>query len=722
MGRVKAIAKKEFFGFVNQPLGYVVIIPFLVLSIFFWLRVSLVRNEADLRSFLDLLPWFLLFLAPVLTMRSLSEERRTGTANLLFAHPLSEWQIVLGKFLGIFAFWLVVLACTFGLPITLAAFSRPDFGQIISQYLGGIFLGGGFLAVGLAASSLAKNALSAFLLGVVGNFLLVLLGSDFVLLSAPYPLNQIFSQLSYFSHLENFGRGVVDFRDLLWFLTLIALGLLIAVFRFSYQRLVEKPALKRKLFTAFVMLLAVGVLGNLAFAAYPFRADLTFSRLYTLSAGTRKILADLPDLLTINFYASRDLPPEMHQTYQTVADLLEGYRRAAKKNLLVKIVYPDLSPEAENEALQAGVQAVTFSKIGAGKFGMQKGYLGLALRFGEKTETIPFVGKTEDLEYQLSRRIQKLVSGKEVKLGFYKNGMASTQILEEVLSAQYQLSRIYSLEEKNLTDISGLLLIDDGSQEATQTAVLENYLEKGGKIIYLGNGVSVNPQYLFASKTQSKLGGAFQKWGVSLNNDLVYDVQLNEILAFSDGQRRYLLSYPFWLKALVNRNFGPLSGINSLVLGWPSSIKIEEKQGIKYQKILLASPGGGRQEENFDISPNSVKNLTPGKGEEIVLGVAAEKNGSKLVVVGNSLLAEDQFVSNSQANLAFLANLVDWLTASAETASIPLKSRGQAVFLFKTSWQPLAVQIGNLAGPVVLICGWAVWWLRRRRKLATKNI
>ena len=714
MGRVRAIAKKEFFGFINQPLGYVVIVPFLVLSIFFWLRLSLVRNEADLRSFLDLLPWFLLFLAPALTMRSLSEEKRTGTANLLFAHPLSEWQIVLGKFLGIFAFWLVVLACTFGLPITLAVFSRPDFGQIISQYLGGIFLGGGFLAVGLAASSLAKNALSAFLLGVVGNFLLVLVGSDFVLLSAPYPLNQIFSQLSYFSHLENFGRGVVDFRDLLWFLTLIALGLLVAVFRFSYQRLVEKPALKQRLISAFVLLLVVGILGNLAFAAYPFRADLTFSRLYTLSAGTRKILADLPDLLTITFYASRDLPPEMHQTYQAVADLLEDYRRAAKKNLLVKIVYPDLSSGGENEALQVGIQPVTFSKIGAGKFGMQKGYLGLALRFGEKTETIPFVGKTEDLEYQLSRRIQKLVSGKEVKLGFYKNGFASTQILEEVLSAQYQLSRIYSLEEKNLADISGLLLIDDGSQEATQTAVLENYLEKGGKIIYLGNGVSVNPQYLFASKTQSKLGSAFQKWGVSLNNDLVYDVQLNEILAFSDGQRRYLLSYPFWLKALVNRNFGPLSGINSLVLGWPSSIKIEEKQGIKYQKILFASPAGGRQEENFDISPNSVKNLTPGKGEEIVLGVTAEKNGSKLVMVGNSLLAEDQFVSNSQTNLAFLANLVDWLTASVETASIPLKSRGQAVFLFKAPWQPLAVQIGNLAGPVVLISGWAVWWLRRR--------
>ena len=720
MGRVKAIAKKEFFGFINQPLGYIIIIPFLLLSIFFWLRLVLVRNEADLRSFFDLLPWFLLFLAPALTMRSLSEEKRTGTASLLFAHPLSEWQIVYGKFLGIFAFWLVVLACTFGLPLTLIIFSRPDFGQIISQYLGGIFLGGGFLAVGLAASSVAKNALSAFLLGVVGNFLLILLGTDFVLLSVPYPLDQIFSQLSYFNHLNNFGRGVVDFRDLLWFLSLIFLGLLVAVFSFSYQRLVEKTALKRRLLIAFVLLLSVGVLGNLAFAAYPLRLDLTFSRLYTLSAGTRKILTDLPDLLTINFYTSRDLPPEMHQTYQVVADLLEDYKKAAKKNLLVKIAYPDLDPQKENEALQAGIQPVTFSKIGAGKFGMQKGYLGLALRFGEKTETIPFVGSTADLEYQLSRRIQKLVSGKEVRLGFYKNGMVSTQILEEVLEAQYQLSRIYNLEEKSLADISGLLLIDDGSQQATQTAVLENYLEKRGKIIYLGNGVSVNPQYLFTSKTQSKLAEDFQKWGINLNKDLVYDLQLNEILSFADGQRRYLLSYPFWLKALVSKDFSPLSGINTLVLGWPSSIKIDQKEGIKYQKILLASSASGRQEENFDISPNSVKTLTPAKGEEIVLGVVAEKDGSKLVMVGNSLVAEDQFVSNFQTNLAFLVNLVDWLTASAETAQIPLKSRGQAVFLFRAFWQPLAAQVLNLAGPVVLIIGWAVWWLRRRRFLWKK--
>lgn len=721
MKQILTLAKKEFFGFINQALGYVVIVPFLVLVTFFWLRLALVRNEADLRSFFDLLPWFLLFLAPALTMRSLADEQRRGTINLLFAHPLSEFQIVLGKFLGVFCFWLVTLAATLGLPITLFVFSKPDLGQIISQYLGGIFLGGGFLAIGIGASSLVGSALGAFLAGVVANFVLLFLGTEFILLSVPYPLNQVFSQLSYFTHLESFSRGVVDFRDLLWFLTIIALGLLVAVFRLSYRRLVEKPALKRRLLVVFGVLLALGILGNLAFSFYPLRADLTFSRLYTLSAGTRKILSELPDLVTINFYASRDLPPEMHQTYQTVVDLLEDYRKAAKKNLVVKVSHPDLDSQAENEAQQAGVVPVTFSKIGAGKFGMQKGYLGLAIRFGEKTETIPFIQKTDDLEYQLSRRIQKLISGREIKIGFYKNGGVSTQILEEVLQSQYQLSRIYQLEEKNLGDISALLVVDDGSQQATQSAVLENYLKKNGRLFYLGNGVSVNPQYLFAQKTQSNLSEAFKDWGITLNQDLVYDLQLNEILSFSDGRQRYLLSYPFWLKGLVDEKFGPLSGIKTVVFGWPSSLKIEEKEGIKYQKIFVTSKSAGIQKENFDISPNVVKSLSALTKEEIILGVVAERGETKLVVVGNALAVEDQFVQNSQTNLAAVVNLLDWLTASAETAQIPLKSRGQAVFLFRAPWQPLVVQIANLAGPAILITAWAVWWLRKRSKLAWKK-
>lgn len=711
MRRIWALAKKEFLGLINSPMGYVVMVPFLVLTIFFWLRLALLRNEANLRDYFTLLPWFLLFLAPALTMRTIAEEKRSGTANLLFAHPFSEWEIALGKFLGVFLFWLVILGGTLGLVLTLIIFSKPDFGQIFSQYLGGIFLGGGFLAIGIVASSLTKNSLSAFLLGVVGNFLLVILGSDFVLLSLPYPFSEIASQLSYFSHLENFVRGVADLRDLFWFLTLITLALLGAVYSLSYRRLVERPSAKRRLTIIFGILLLLGIGFNLLFRTYPLRLDLTCGRLYTLSEGTKKILKNLPDLVTLTLYVSRDLPPEIHQTYQAVEDLLEDYRKSAPKNLAIKIVYPDLDPSGENEAIQAGIEPVTFSKIGAGKFGMQKGYLGILIRFGEKTEKISFIQNTEDLEYQLSRRIQRLVSGKEFKIALYKNGYLSTQIMEEILKSQYQVESLYQPEKPKEATV--MIVIDDGSLSATQSAFLKEYLEEGGRVLYLGGGVTVNPGYLFAQKTQSTLMNAFTDWGIKINSDIIYDLRLNEILSFSDGRRRYLLSYPFWMKALVEEKFAPLAGIKTVILGWPSSLQVEEKEGIKTQKILVSSKAAGHQEGSFDISPAGIKSLKA-ENKEFTLGVVAEKEKGKLVVVGNALLVEDQFVGNSENNLAFLVNILDWLTASGETANIPLKPRGGSVFLFRAPWQPIVVQIGNLATPALGSIGWAVWWLRRR--------
>src|SRR3990167_3432346 len=97
---ILTIAKKEFFGFINSPLSFVITVPFLLLSIFIFMRSSLVVGEASLRPYFELLPWFLLILAPALSMRLLTEERQNGTIELLFAHPISELDIVLGKFLG----------------------------------------------------------------------------------------------------------------------------------------------------------------------------------------------------------------------------------------------------------------------------------------------------------------------------------------------------------------------------------------------------------------------------------------------------------------------------------------------------------------------------------------------------------------------------------------------------------------------------------------------
>src|SRR3989344_6236782 len=147
---IKRIAKKEFLGYINSALAYTVIVPFLLLSIFIYTRTALVGGEASLRPYFELLPWFLLLLAPALSMKLLTDEHKSETLELLFAHPISELEIVLGKFLGALAFFGVILLTTIGLPLTLIAYSRPDIGQLIGQYIGAIFIGATFISIGIA--------------------------------------------------------------------------------------------------------------------------------------------------------------------------------------------------------------------------------------------------------------------------------------------------------------------------------------------------------------------------------------------------------------------------------------------------------------------------------------------------------------------------------------------------------------------------------------------
>src|SRR3989338_1595891 len=139
------IAKKEFFSFINSALAYTIIIPFLLISTFLYLRAVLAAGEATLRPYFDLLPWFLLLLAPALSMKLLTDEYKSNTLELIFAHPINELEVLLGKFIGALAFYICILLLTLGLPLTILIYSKADPGQIIGQYIGALFIGATFL-------------------------------------------------------------------------------------------------------------------------------------------------------------------------------------------------------------------------------------------------------------------------------------------------------------------------------------------------------------------------------------------------------------------------------------------------------------------------------------------------------------------------------------------------------------------------------------------------
>lgn len=713
------IAKKEFFSFINSALAYTVIVPFLLLSIFLYTRNVFVTGEATLRPYFDLLPWFLLLLAPALSMKLLTDEYKSNTLELIFAHPINELEVLLGKFIGALTFYVCILLLTLGLPLTILIYSKADPGQIIGQYIGALFIGATFLSIGLAASSYVKNAISSFLLSASVGFVLLIVGFDFIAFLLPYPFSTIAAEVSIINRSENIARGLLDIRDIVYFLTLIGLSLTLGVYKLSERKLLEDKKEKTKLKTAFLLIVGIGIVTNLLLYSYPLRLDLTSARLFTLSDGTKQTIKNLPDILNIKVYASRSLPSQMQLVFRDVTDLLKDYEKLSGK-IKVTVLYPDSDLNAASEARLEGIQEVTFNRIGSGKFEVQAGYLGIAIRYGDKTESLPFISNTSDLEYQLTRRIRKIVSEKEKSIGLYVNGGVQNQIMQDVLQTQYKVVNIGVDEKVKTKDISTLIVIDSGNQESTVAAMIKQYLANRGQVMLLSSGVAVNPQFLTAEKSVSTIPSFLSDYGVTVNNDLVYDLQLNELLTFGQGNTRYLTPYPYWLRALpADSSFSPLATVKSISLGWPSTIKIEEKSGVSYKKLLTTGENGGKMESGFNITPQSLNTLSP-SGKQL-LAVGVEKGESRIVVVGSSTLVDDQFMQNNQDNIAFFSNTVDWLASDRDLAAIPAKTSGRPVFAFRSPTDVLIAQFGNLLAPPVLVIIFAVYYLRRRR-LLTKRI
>lgn len=714
------LAKKEFFGYINSPLAYTVIVPFLLLSIFIYTRTALVGGEASLRPYFELLPWFLLLLAPALSMKLLTDEHKSETLELLFAHPISELEIVLGKFLGALTFFAVILLTTIGLPLTLIAYSRPDIGQLIGQYIGAIFIGATFISIGIAASAYVKNAISSFLLGASISFILIIIGLDFVTQMLPFPFSRVAAELSVLTHGENIARGLLDIRDVFYFLTITGAMLAIAITKLSERKTTESPTEAKKLKLALGLILGIGIISNVILSSYPVRVDLTQGRLFTLSGGTKQTIKNLDDITTITVYASRELPAQMQLVARDITDLLKDYEKLGS-NVKVRFVDPQADQQAAQEAQQAGIREVQFNSVGSGKFEVQAGVLGIALRFGDKTESIPFISDTSDLEYQLTRRIRKLSGSKDTVIGLYKNGFSQNQILDELLGTQYKTETVAVDATDKLKDLSALIVIDDGSQESTASAMIKNYLNQNGRVLLLANGVSVSPQSLSAQKSSSSIPSLLSDYGVTLNNDLAYDLQLSEVLNFSDQSgQRYLSQYPYWLRALpASDTFSPLATVKSISLGWPSSLTLTSKEGITQKTLLTTGVNAGKTEGSFNISPQSVKTLTP-NAKEIPLAALIEKGETRLVVVSSSTLADDQFLQNNRDNVAFLSNTIDYLAADKDLAAIPSKSSGRAVFEFKSPTDILFVQYGNLLIPPIVVIAFAVFYLRRRKQLTQR--
>ena len=235
MRQIRIIAKRELAAYFATPMAFVFIGIFVAMTgaFTFYIGRFFDRNQASLEAFFQFLPWLYLLLVPAVAMRLWAEERKSGTIEQLLTLPITTAEAVVGKFLAAWIFCGIALVLTWPMWLTVNVLGRPDNGVIVIGYIGAFLMSGAFLAIGTCMSALTRNQIIAFIAGAVVCFLFTLSGLDMVLNVfrpwAPAALVDAVAAMSFLTRFEALSRGVIELRDLIFFLSLMAFWLFATV-------------------------------------------------------------------------------------------------------------------------------------------------------------------------------------------------------------------------------------------------------------------------------------------------------------------------------------------------------------------------------------------------------------------------------------------------------------------------------------------------------------
>lgn len=227
MHHIYQIAKREFLTSFHSPVAYILLVLYVVIAAYFFTGGLFESSQASLRSFFSIMPVVFLVIMPGVSMRLLAEERKSGTLELLVTLPVRDTEIVLGKFFAALAFLITLLVASIVFPITVAWLGDPDWGPIIGGYLALLFLGGTFLSIGLFASSLTRNQVVALVISFVVCLVLLVMAESAGYI--PGFLGHLLEQFSISVHFINISRGVLDTRDIIYYLSMIVFFLFLTV-------------------------------------------------------------------------------------------------------------------------------------------------------------------------------------------------------------------------------------------------------------------------------------------------------------------------------------------------------------------------------------------------------------------------------------------------------------------------------------------------------------
>jgi ABC-type uncharacterized transport system involved in gliding motility auxiliary subunit len=728
------IARRELKTLFDQPTGFILLVVFVAINDFLFFRQAYLFRVASLRPMLELLPWIFFFFVPAATMRSLAEDSRAGTLEVVLAQPLTELELLVGKFLGAVLFVWLALALTLPVSMGLSLGADLHLGVILAQYVGAALLAAGFTGVGIWASALAQNQISAFIVGVAVMFVLVLVGLDPLLVGLPPTLGVVAARLGVLSHFRDIARGVIDLRDVIYFTTLAAIFLSLAYVALMGRKLSHKGDALKRLRLGVAMMVAAFVVLNLFGSNIGGRLDLTPGNAYTLSPATRVLARTLDDIVTIKLFVSEDLPPEIALLRRDLDDLLRDYRRAGNGRIRVIVQDPGDDPEAASEARSLGIPPIQFNVVGESQFSVREGFLGLAVQYADQSEVLPFVQRTDDLEYRLSSFIRGMTDTTKATVGYYvaTSNMQvpgrTFQRFREQLSETHQVRSVdFSTDSTQPSaEIDVVVLIGSpDSLTADQIARFQMFFERGGGALIMSGGMELNPQNQAALPTAVAWNSILEPFGVAIRQDMVYDLLSNDQVALPTQFGRMILSYPFWVRALSTRALVVNGEVEAAFMPWTSSIDTSSAVPGTLTPMFVSSDGSGVEENMVMITPNrsmgsfardSLRQRALAVLVNPMAGAGEPTTQGRLVAVGNTEFVMDGYIDRNPGNATFALNSVDWLAQDETLIAIRAKNRAPPPLVFSSEFMADLVKHANVVGVPVLIVLAAVIWLFRRRQ------
>lgn len=716
-----SLFKKEIKIFLGSLIGYLVVIVFLLVTgLFLWVFPGVYNipenGYATLEGLFLLAPWLYLFLVPAITMRLFADEKRTGTIETLLTHPISDLQIVLSKFFAGLALVVFSLLPTLLYFLSVYLLGNPvgsiDVGATWGSFIGLFLLAAIYVAIGVFASSLTDNQIVSFILAIGISFVFYL-GLEFVASSGvPYFFDQILSYFSINNHYLSISRGVVDMRDMVYFIGMALFFLYIT------GVLLRKGNLKLRKTKINVAVFIVSLLAVFFISTnFLFRADLTADKRFSLSDVSKEIASQNSNIIEIELFLEGELEPGLQKLQQEVFEKIAVLNVYSPKPIRLKITDPykfDNTKKAEefqDQLIRKGIQPISFNRKTDSGISTRYIFPGAIISSGQKELAVNFLKNNPDfsyevnfnhsiesVEFELINAFQKLEREKKSTVAFLEGHGEFNQYevldISNSLRGDFEVKRIsVQALESNNPEID--ILIVAGPKEPFSEKdkfVIDQFAMRGGKVVWLIDPVQVsldslsNGYQTFAFPRDLNLGDQLFKYGVRLNYELLQDVDCAQLLvntAPAASTAQWNLFPWYYSPLLIPADNHPLSrNLNRIYTEFVSSVDtVSEDNNLKKSIILTTSPYARRVKSPSQVSLENIKNPP-----------ARELFTQSFIPVG--ILVEGEFTSVFQNRMIEnfgIAN-VDFQTISKPTKMVFIADAGLVANKVNYAQQPPQIQ------------------------------